>query len=68
MSSRMRRSLGVWRWRIPGLHVKRWLLLAVVGAGMVAGAVFRSLRAMVVQAAENLELLPARLQRLQRLA
>jgi uncharacterized cofD-like protein len=43
MSSRMRRSLGVWRWLIPGLHVKRWLLLAVVGAAFFVNGLSRYL-------------------------
>jgi uncharacterized cofD-like protein len=41
MSSRMRRSLGLWRWLIPGLHVKRWLFLAVVGAALFVNGVSR---------------------------
>jgi uncharacterized cofD-like protein len=43
MSSRMRRSLGVWRWLIPGLHVKRWLLLALVGAAFFVNGLSRYL-------------------------
>jgi uncharacterized cofD-like protein len=41
MSSRVRRSLGLWRWLIPGLHVKRWLFLAVVGAALFVNGVSR---------------------------
>jgi len=43
MSSRMRRSLGLWRWFIPGLRVKRWLLMAVIGAALFVNGVSRYL-------------------------
>ena len=39
----MRRSLGLWRWLIPGLGVKRWLLLAVIGAALFVNGVSRYL-------------------------
>lgn len=43
MSRRMRRSFDLWRWLIPGLHVKRWLLLAVIGAALFVNGVSRYL-------------------------
>jgi uncharacterized cofD-like protein len=43
MSSRMRRSLGLWRWLLPGLHVKRWLFLALVGATLFVNGLSRYL-------------------------
>ena len=43
MSSRMRRSLGVWRWFIPGLGVKRWLLMAAIGGAFFVNGVSRYL-------------------------
>ena len=43
MSSRMRRSLGLARWLQPGLGVKRWLLLAAVGATLFVNGVSRYL-------------------------
>jgi uncharacterized cofD-like protein len=43
MSSRMRRSLGVWRWFIPGLRVKRWLLMAAIGGALFVNGVSRYL-------------------------
>jgi uncharacterized cofD-like protein len=39
----MRRSLNVARWLMPGLGVKRWLLLAVVGATLFVNGVSRYL-------------------------
>ncbi len=39
----MRRSLNVARWLMPGLGVKRWLLLAVVGAALFVNGVSRYL-------------------------
>jgi len=41
MSTRMRRSLGLARWLQPGLGVKRWLLLAIVGAALFVNGVSR---------------------------
>jgi uncharacterized cofD-like protein len=43
MSTRMRRSLGLARWLQPGLGVKRWLLLAIVGAALFVNGVSRYL-------------------------
>jgi uncharacterized cofD-like protein len=43
MSNRMRRSLNLARWLQPGLGVKRWLLLAVVGAALFVNGVSRYL-------------------------
>jgi uncharacterized cofD-like protein len=43
MSTRMRRSLGLARWLQPGLGVKRWLLLAVLGAALFVNGVSRYL-------------------------
>jgi uncharacterized cofD-like protein len=43
MSNRMRRSLNIARWLLPGLGVKRWLLLAVVGATLFVNGVSRYL-------------------------
>ena len=43
MSTRMRRSLNTARWLQPGLGVKRWLLLAVVGAALFVNGVSRYL-------------------------
>ncbi|HEX3467475.1 MAG TPA: YvcK family protein [Candidatus Elarobacter sp.] len=39
----MRRSLNLARWLMPGLGVKRWLLLAVVGATLFVNGVSRYL-------------------------
>ena len=41
MSSRVRRSLSLARWLTPGLGVKRWLLLALVGAALFVNGVSR---------------------------
>jgi uncharacterized cofD-like protein len=41
MSDRVRRSLGLWRWLLPGLRVKRWLFLAVVGAALFVNGISR---------------------------
>jgi uncharacterized cofD-like protein len=41
MSTRMRRSLTLASWLQPGLGVKRWLLLAVVGATLFVNGVSR---------------------------
>ncbi len=43
MSNRMRRSLNLARWLVPGLGVKRWLLLAVLGAALFVNGVSRYL-------------------------
>lgn len=43
MSTRMRRSLSTVRWLQPGLGVKRWLLLAAVGATLFVNGVSRYL-------------------------
>jgi uncharacterized cofD-like protein len=43
MSSRMRRSLNLARWLMPGLGVKRWLLLAAVGGTLFVNGVSRYL-------------------------
>ncbi|BDE06680.1 putative gluconeogenesis factor [Vulcanimicrobium alpinum] len=43
MSTRMRRSLNLWRWLIPGLRVKRWLLLALIGATLFVNGLSRYL-------------------------
>jgi uncharacterized cofD-like protein len=43
MSTRMRRSLGLARWLVPGLGVKRWLLLALIGAALFVNGVSRYL-------------------------
>ncbi|HEY0394574.1 MAG TPA: gluconeogenesis factor YvcK family protein [Candidatus Elarobacter sp.] len=43
MSTRMRRSLSLARWLQPGLGVKRWLLLAAVGATLFVNGVSRYL-------------------------
>ncbi len=43
VSSRMRRSLGLARWLQPGLGVKRWLLLAAIGATLFVNGVSRYL-------------------------
>ena len=43
MSNRMRRSLDVARWLMPGLGVKRWLLLAAVGAALFVNGISRYL-------------------------
>jgi uncharacterized cofD-like protein len=43
MSARMRRSLRLWRWLIPGLRVKRWLLLALIGAALFVNGLSRYL-------------------------
>ncbi|MBV8368063.1 MAG: YvcK family protein [Candidatus Eremiobacteraeota bacterium] len=39
----MRRSLNLARWLVPGLGVKRWLLLAVLGAALFVNGVSRYL-------------------------
>jgi uncharacterized cofD-like protein len=41
MSKRMLRSLGSARWLVPGLGVKRWLLLAAVGATLFVNGISR---------------------------
>ncbi len=43
VSSRVRRSLGLARWLQPGLGVKRWLLLAALGATLFVNGVSRYL-------------------------
>ncbi len=43
MSARVRRSLAIARWLLPGLGVKRWLLLAVVGAVLIVNGLSRYL-------------------------
>ena len=43
MSKRFTRSIGLARWLQPGLGVKRWLLLAVVGAALFVNGVSRYL-------------------------
>ena len=43
MSDRLRRSLGLARWLQPGLGVKRWLLLAVIGTALFVNGVSRYL-------------------------
>ena len=43
MSNRMRRSLHLARWLLPGLGVKRWLVLAVLGAALFVNGVSRYL-------------------------
>ncbi|MEO7038737.1 MAG: gluconeogenesis factor YvcK family protein [Candidatus Elarobacter sp.] len=43
MSARMRRSLSTVRWLQPGLGVKRWLLLAALGATLFVNGVSRYL-------------------------
>jgi uncharacterized cofD-like protein len=43
MSTRMRRSLSLARWLQPGLGVKRWLLLAAIGATLFVNGVSRYL-------------------------
>jgi len=45
MSKRFTRSIGLARWLMPGLGVKRWLLLAVLGAVLMSrlNLVFRYL-------------------------
>ena len=43
MSTRMRSSLNLARWLQPGLGVKRWLLLAAVGATLFVNGVSRYL-------------------------
>jgi uncharacterized cofD-like protein len=43
MNGPMRRSLNLARWLMPGLGVKRWLLLAVVGATLFVNGVSRYL-------------------------
>jgi uncharacterized cofD-like protein len=43
MSNRLRRSLGLARWLLPGLGVKRWLLLAIVGAALFVNGLSRYL-------------------------
>jgi uncharacterized cofD-like protein len=41
--SRFRRSLGLARWLLPGLGVKRWLLLAIVGTALFVNGLSRYL-------------------------
>jgi uncharacterized cofD-like protein len=43
MSKRFTRSIGLARWLQPGLGVKRWLLLAVLGAALFVNGVSRYL-------------------------
>jgi len=43
MSKRFTRSIGLARWLQPGLGVKRWLLLAVIGATLFVNGVSRYL-------------------------
>jgi uncharacterized cofD-like protein len=43
MSARMRRSIDLARWLLPGLGVKRWLLVAAVGATLFVNGVSRFL-------------------------
>ncbi len=41
MSTRMRRSLGLAGWLMPGLGVKRWLVLAIAGAALFVNGLSR---------------------------
>ena len=43
MSKRFTRSIGLARWLMPGLGVKRWLVLAVVGAALFVNGISRYL-------------------------
>lgn len=43
MNGRVRRSFQLARWLLPGLGVKRWLLLAIVGAALFVNGVGRYL-------------------------
>jgi uncharacterized cofD-like protein len=43
MSDRLRRSLSLARWLQPGLGVKRWLLLAVIGTALFVNGLSRYL-------------------------
>ncbi|HTW83664.1 MAG TPA: gluconeogenesis factor YvcK family protein [Candidatus Sulfotelmatobacter sp.] len=43
MSARLRRSLTLARWLLPGLGVKRWLLLAVIGTALFVNGISRYL-------------------------